>query len=380
MKNHIKRINDLITKKKDIENLITFKNFPVFMGCVPLDTNKKNDLTHDMKWGISRDSGLIQLMELIPLDILYQSQHAGAVGGIWKRHHEELSKIVQHQKFSSVFEIGAGHGELSRITILKQNIKWRVLEPNPRFFSKTSIEVEEGFFDSSYRKKITEDCVIHSHVFEHVYDPMQFIKDIANKVTIGTKMIFSVPNIEEMIKNGYTNALDFEHTYFLNEPVVEFFLKTNGFEIIEKQYFLKDHSIFYVSEKSKEPGPINFNKETIESTKSLFISFVKKLENISKDVNLAISNHPNEHIYVFGAHGFAQYLFNFGVKQDKVISILDNDILKQGNRLYGTDLKVESPKLLKNMKNPLVVCHAGQYTDEIKSDITNNINAGVKFV
>jgi len=48
--------------------------------------------------------------------------------------------------------------------------------------------------------------------------------------------------------------------------------------------------------------------------------------------------------------------------------------------LYGTDLKVESPILLKDIKNPVVILKAGFYNEEIKKDILSNINAGTIFL
>ena len=39
-----------------------------------------------------------------------------------------------------------------------------------------------------------------------------------------------------------------------------------------------------------------------------------------------------------------------GLDLTKVVSILDNDKNKQGKRLYGTDMEVESPTVLSKQK------------------------------
>ena len=54
--------------------------------------------------------------------------------------------------------------------------------------------------------------------------------------------------------------------------------------------------------------------------------------------------------------------------------------MKQGKRLYGTPLKVRSPKCLENELNPYVIIKAGFYTNEIKEDILNNINKNTVFI
>ena len=49
-------------------------------------------------------------------------------------------------------------------------------------------------------------------------------------------------------------------------------------------------------------------------------------------------------------------------------------------RLYGTTLEVNSPKILKNNKNPTVILRAGVYNEEIKKDIISNINSDTVFI
>ena len=65
------------------------------------------------------------------------------------------------------------------------------------------------------------------------------------KLKVGDKMIFSVPNLEVMLKKKFTNCINFEHTIFLNEPLINFFLNAYNFKILEKNFFKNDHSIFY---------------------------------------------------------------------------------------------------------------------------------------
>ena len=60
--------------------------------------------------------------------------------------------------------------------------------------------------------------------------------------------------------------------------------------------------------------------------------------------------------------------------------LLDNDINKQGKRLYGTNMMVKSPKVLADVKNPIIILKAGVYNDEVKRDILGNINKNAKFL
>ena len=49
--------------------------------------------------------------------------------------------------------------------------------------------------------------------------------------------------------------------------------------------------------------------------------------------------------------------------------ILDNDSNKHGKRLYGTDLVVKSPEIIKDINKPTIILRAGVYNDEIREQI-----------
>jgi len=56
----IERESCVVSQENDLENIYTFKNFPVYMGCSD-NTKVESDIKEDMRWMISRSSGLIQL-------------------------------------------------------------------------------------------------------------------------------------------------------------------------------------------------------------------------------------------------------------------------------------------------------------------------------
>ena len=97
-----------------------------------------------------------------------------------------------------------------------------------------------------------------------------------------------------------------------------------------------------------------------------------------KDINRKILN-ANSAVYLFGAHVFSQYLINFGLNTSNIKCILDNDTKKQNKRLYGTNLKVSSPKILKKIKQGIVILRSGVYNNEIKKDILENIHKNIIF-
>ena len=376
--NRVVRGKDVISNG-ELESLYKMDLFPVFIGCT--DRLESDDIRSDMCWHISKETGMIQLNPVLPLDLVYQEEHgSGCVGGLWLQHHQEFAKFIQHQEPKSVLEIGGAHGILSREYKNENPINWTIVEPNPSPAKDVDATFIKGFFNDKFTFDREIDTIIHSHVFEHVYYPDEFVGHISSFLNSGQNLIFSLPNMEEMLKRKYTNCINFEHTVFITEPYVEYLLSKHGFRQVAKQYFKDDHSIFYAYVKDSNTKTIELPKGLYEYNKNLYLDYVDYHKQLIKDLNEKIDNiSEGQPIYLFGAHVFAQYLIEFGLNTDRITCLLDNDQNKQGKRLYGTNKMVQSPKVLINEETPIVILGAGVYNKEISQDILNNINSKTIF-
>ncbi len=372
--NYIHRNKDIITGKSDLEHLYTLKNFPVFMGCT--DQPLEEDLVADMSWHISNSSGMIQLNPLLPLEIVYLDEHgSGTVGNIWDQHHSAFADfITKFSSVNSVLEIGGLHGQLAKNCLAKKDLNWTIIEPNPRVPTDIPVKVIKGFFDDKFTSEEKYDAVIHSHVLEHIYDPIEFMQHVASFMKEDSILLMSVPNLEAMLRNNYTNCLNFEHTYFASEDYVKYFLEHFGYELIESASFREDHSIFFCAKKIKAAQEAKLPEEIYKKNRNLFENYVSYHEELVRELNKLEGK-----VYLFGAHIFSQYLLQFGLDSNKIVSILDNDKNKQGKRLYGTTLKVESPEVLKDVENATVILKAGMYNEEIRKQI-ESINSNINFI
>ena len=372
------RQKDVIFCGDKLEGLFTFKKFPVFIGC----TNKKpsTDRFCDMIFDISRESGLIQLRNPLPLDIVYGNYHSEAIGKTWESHHEGLSEFILEHSNGNILEIGGSNGKLAE-EVIKHNEKivWTIIEPNP---SLDKINIKIRLIKSSFDEKTVLGekfpTIVHSHVLEHFYDPKACLENIYRLLESDGRQIFSVPNLCIWLRNKYPNALNFEHTLFLTEYFIDYLLGVSGFIILKKRYF-KKHSIFYATEKikTKDFKTMVFENKYSEY-KKLYMDFIKYNQSLIKRLNNVIDQH-DEGVYLFGAHIFSQFLINFGLHTKNIKYILDNSLLKQNKRVYGTKIFVKSPQVLKNIKRGTVILRAGAYSHEIEKQI-KFINPNIKIV
>jgi hypothetical protein len=377
--NKILRNTDIVLGNNDLEDLYTFKNFPVFMGCTTQDLS--NDTLSDMSWKISKESGMIQLNPLLPLDVVYSSEHgSGTTGKAWDEHHEAFAQFVNKYNIKNVLEIGGLHGILAQKYFgLKGEAKWTIIEPNPIVPKLVPVTVITGFFDNNFTSNEKFDAIVHSHLLEHVYNPDEFMNHQSSFMENGDLLLFTLPNMQVMLENNYTNCINFEHTMYLTEPYIEYFLSKHNFELIEKQYFKKDHSIFYCAKKVSNNIVTELPSNLYELNKSTFQKYIKHHIDDINNIN-EIINKAGIPVYLFGAHVFSQYLISFGLDTSNIVYLLDNDIRKENKRLYGTSLISKSPKILKEIPHALVILRAGVYNEEVKNDILTNINSNIKFI
>lgn len=380
----MKHLTNYITRDKSVINhsplelLYTFPNFPVFFGCTKSPSSE--DIVAEMKWEIDPTTGIIQLSKLIPLEILYMEQHVDATGETWDRYNHAFSDYVLENKIGDIIEIGGGSGKIANIILDKnKDINYTLIEPNPLCEEKENLKVIKDFFSKEFKTQFDKNNTItFSQVYEHVYDPKEFLQEINEFLPVGGRLVFAYPNLEHWFSNKFTNAINFEHTLLMTDYYVDYFLAKTGFKIIEKKEYEK-HSHFYTVEKTSTP--LNFQLENkYAHYKQMFEDFISYHLELVESINLQISKTPDSQIFLFGGHIFSQFLIAFGLDTSRIVNILDNSPLKQEKRLYGTDLIVKSPKVLKDYDNSVVILKAGLYNKEIKEDILNNINPNIQFI
>lgn len=376
--NCINRSNNPFSTNTSLEHLYSFKDFPIFMGCV--NNPISEDLKKDMNWYIDSSSGFIQLNPLLPLEILYKQEHgSGTIGKLWEEHHKKFSEFISKFEIGKVLEIGGLHGILAKNYLnIDPYVDWTIIEPNPLVPNEMPVKVIKDFFEN-FDTNEKFDTVIHSHVLEHIYDLKTFMNHKSSFMEDGNTLLFSIPNMQVMLEKKYTNCINFEHTFWLTEPYIEYLLSKYGFRLIKKEYFKKDHSIFYSAIKDSTVVPSSLPKNLYKENKQVFLNYVNYFKVEVDKLNSIIKGFDGP-IYLFGAHIFSQYLINCGLDISNIKNILDNDSQKENKRLYGTPLISKSPKILKDTDKALVILRAGVYNNEIKKDILTNINPNIKFI
>lgn len=359
---------NLIRKKcaicnSKLKKIYKLENVPITLACVENDNNYNFDT---MSFSICVNCNTIQLDKLIELNILYGLSHNfTSVGKIWENYYDIFIKYIQNKINNKVIlEIGDPSGKLA--TNCSHYNKWYIVEPNKNnnvAFNEKIIFIE-SFFDNNFKIDQHIDLIIHSHLFEHIYDFDIFLKKCYEILNENGEMIFGVPNMENIAKKSLSLFVGvfFEHTIFLDKENITYLLKKNGFNIT-KIVDYENHSIIFHTQKSIKN---TINNIKIYNYYEIFINTINQYNLFVIKCNENIINNTSKNIYLFGASYNNQLLLAFGLNKN-ITGVLDNCKEKQNKYLYGSSLKIFDPEVLIN--DSIVILKNGYYVKEIYDQI-----------
>lgn len=357
----IERKSCAVCSLPELEKIHIFKDFPIYMGA----KLGQEEIRMDQEWGICKGCGCVQLLKLVDLDLLYKVPHNPAIGKTWERHNREFAEFIDKNSGERILEIGGGNLKIYDL-IDQRPIKDYCIYDSHIYEEKSGPRIVNSFINpDNFKDGNSYDTIIMSHVFEHFYEPRKFVKLSSDILGEDGRVILSIPNSTNMIRDSYPNGVCFEHTYQVDSTFAEMMMADFGFQLDAVKEF-NDHNHFMSFKKCSRRSlhriirDFNFH----DLSRSSFLKFVKEYEGLASLVS-EISDNSNRNIYLFGCHIFSQMVLECGLNENKVKGILDNDINKQGDMLYGTDIPVYSPEVVREMEDVFILVKCGIYSIEI---------------
>ena len=377
-----------------LNHFYSLDHFPKKMIC----TNNLFFEYDSLSFSICSQCNTIQLDKLIPLNELYDGGHNfTSVGKTWENFLcffcEKIETFIQNKV---VLEIGCPSG---KIAIKSRDYKkWYIVDPNrnQKVIFPENIIFVESFFDESFILEESVDIILHSHLFEHIYEPTLFLQKCYSQLRNGGSMFFAIPNMDHIAQQNLSpcNGVFFEHNIFYNKENVSYLLCKNGFKIIDIFHYEKHSLIFHVekqnmivtdplSEQMESFTGVTDSTATSRPVELLYPSprisfdYLHLFENsiihyshfVEKCIDVINSN-THRKVYIFGASYNTQFTIHFFANKVHFDGILDNCIEKQNMYFYGSGLTIFDPTVILNDES-IVILKNGYYCDEIQKQLTN---------
>ena len=212
--------------------------------------------------------------------------------------------------------------------------------------------------ESNINKKY--DCIILSHVLEHIYDIDNFILNLKPIINDNGYIYIEIPNAEyynELKNFGTLQEINLEHINFFSKYALsKLMIKHNFIPIsIEDDYFLNNNSTYYV---------IRGMFKILNNNKS-FENYINNGLN-----KLELLNIPeNKDVYIYGCGQFLYKILNKIKEKCNIINIIDDSkcfINKQINNINIISFNEFTQKV---KSNDNVIITTKIYADLIKKKL-----------
>jgi hypothetical protein len=260
-----------------------------------------------------------------------------------QRCFQFLNNFFSKTGISNVIDYGSGNGDLSKLL-------------------STNYSVEQ--YDIGMEKNTNQyECLILSHVLEHIHDLNQFINTIAENIKDNCYLYIEIPNAEfYSFFNDFCplQEINLEHINFFSKYALNKLLLNNGFLCISMldDHFLLNNSKYYVIRAI-------FQKKNINKS---FLEYIENGKTIINNYNYKIlSNYPK--IYVYGC---GQFLFKIihNIRQyTTIINIVDDNTCYEGKQIDNIDIINSSILYNKIVANDVIIITSLVYSNKIKEKL-----------
>lgn len=359
----ISRINCIICNNNCLLN-----NFDLIST---IDMVSLNEYNHSELFNLNfvgcNNCGCVQLKNLFEQSIIYEEPIQCIDGPLLLKHNELFANFVfencKNEKI--LFEIGGSYGKIAKQIINKYininlEIDYKILEFNiENYPTIENIQYLEGNCESfNFNDYKT---IIMSHVFEHLYNPREFIKKISDDNV--DNIFISIPDMDNLMKNGDINNLNIFHTFYINTIFLEYIFNLYNYELI-KSFNYKESSIFYYFKKNKE--------SMVEPKEYRQIFLLKTIGDFYKDITKRTQILDiNKEFFICPAGFYGRNIYNNLNEntKNKVLGFLDGDSFKIGKRLSGTPLNIYDKNYIKNYDKVVVLICSEKHKDELSNEL-----------
>lgn len=210
--------------------------------------------------------------------------------------------------------------------------------------------------------------LIMSHVFEHLYNPREFLQKIA-KTNI-QNIFISIPDMDGLMNTGDVNNLNILHTFYINTKYIVYLFQLFGFELKDK-FNYTNNSVFYYFSKNT---PLVLEYQNVDLLTSIPI-FYQKMSGIIQNIQIS------EPFYICPSGFYGQFIyFNLNDETKKnILGFLDGDKYKINKRLSGTPLTIYEKKHISNVGIVTILISSSKHSNEIREELMG-YNNQLKFI
>ena len=262
---------------------------------------------------------------------------------------------------------------------------------------KKNITQIDDFFTEKKSQNIKKeygkfDIITANHVCAHVENLNDFFKGVQNLLKDDGLFIFEVSYRASVLKKNTFDTIYHEHLdYHALSPILRFVKKFNLNVVDFKTPNAQGGSLrIYTSKNKNVKNSKKIKKQILKEKKKLnlfyprtYKKFESKVITCKNKLNFLIKSYIKKNMTIagYGAAAKTTTFLNFFKIQEKNIKyIVDDNKLKQGLCIPGTNIKIVKPSYLYKKKIDILIIFAWNYSEIIINKNKNFKKKGGKFL
>jgi|GEM_PF-2790246 len=292
-----------------------------------------------------------------------------------------VEKVCERKNINSIhniLEIGCNDGYiLNLFRNKKPDINLYGVEPSLQFeniWSERCINIYNDYFNTSasdYFKNLKFDVIYFRHVFEHIFDPLRFFKNIVKLSDANTLIVIEVPYLKSIINNKRIDNLGYSHSNYFTITAINSIINICGFDIIDYEEVNTDGGSIVVYIKKENNS---FSKNPNDNISAEAISgFIGHINILKKRYTDALCRFSKDELVGYGAGAKGQHLIHILGLEDIIDKVFDDTPEYNNKFIPGTKIQIFRPLKSSWDKIRTVINLVPTHHKVIKQKIPSNI-------
>ena len=361
-----------------------------------------------------------------PLDLVLCEKNENSCGALQLGHSFDMSKMYEHYPFTSstnssmpkilrdvldsalayvtitehdlVLDIGGNDGTL--LSFLQEK-KCDLLcidaaQNITPIFKSDKFNVVNGFFNAeSYKLATTKKAklVFSIAMFYHLYDPIQFSKDVASCLADDGVWVIQMAYLPAMIKTNMYDNIVHEHVCYYATDHMRWIMDKADLEIFDvtlNDVYGGSFRIF-VKKKgcAKYPQTERYNNELKNEQEmgiykaNTYTAFMERVKKTGIDLVALCKKIKSEgkKLWIYGASTKGNTILQYcGITNELIEAAADSNSFKFGKYIIGADIPIKNEEEMRAIKPDYLLALPYSFVDGFMKREQALINNGTKFI
>ena len=399
---HYRRDNCRLCQSKDLELLFSLEPTPPAEWYFRGEDRQATSISFPLDLFMCKSCSHVQLLDVLDpeslfSDYFYESVTSPGLAQHFHKYATEVSTRISLTRGDLVVDIGSNDG----ILLMEfRNLGCQVvgIEPSKSLAQKCNsagIRTYNFFLNERVVQQVTVDfgqaCLVTANnVFAHNDDLREMARCISNLLKDGGTFIFEVSSLLHTMKGLVFDYIYHEHLSYHSLLSLEPFLQEFSLQIYDVEVIETKGGSYRVYAKKgllplpKSPQLMAAIREEISSglnAIAFYRDIYKEITELKTQLHLYLRQLPeNAKVIGYGASATSTTLFYEFSLEGKLSYLVDDNPIRQGCFLPGSNLEVFSPEYMFKDKPTHVLLLAWRFKDMIVDKIRNHLSKECVFI